>query len=281
MIQQHGFAPSLRARLDADEMVFGLFLAEMRTPNFGLLLDGAGYDFAIFDLEHGAYTLADLASMLPGFRGGHCSPLVRVPAVRREWFQATLDLGAAGIVVPVVESPDDVRRAVELMKYPPQGKRGVAYCRPHCLFQSPQDEGFPARANEHAILVIQIETAAGLAHLDEILAVPGIDVVFVGNADLSQSLGCPNDLDRGPLCDAMERIVRAAAARGIPAGANLVDPKAIARLKAMGLRLVSLTTDVDRFLAGLQAAIQVRDGHSNPAFARVATAGSRGGRPGA
>ena len=247
MIQQHGFAPSLRERLDADQMVFGLFLAEMRTPNFGLLLDGAGYDFAIFDLEHGVYSLADLAGMLPGFRGGRCSPLVRVPAVRREWFQATLDLGAAGIVVPVVESADDVRRAVELMKYPPQGKTRrrvlpspfavpvASKRRVHRRGERARDPGDPDRDRRRRSRTwTRSSPYRGSTWFSS--ATPTCHSRWV----------CPNDLNFGPLCDAMERIVRVAAARGIPAGANLVERKTIARLKEIGLRFVSLTTDVDR-----------------------------------
>jgi 2-keto-3-deoxy-L-rhamnonate aldolase RhmA len=235
----------------AGETVFGLFVAELRTPGMGLMLDAAGYDFAIFDMEHGSYTLTELATMVPGFQGCRCTPLVRVPAVRREFFQATLDLGAGGIVVPMLESAADARTCVELMKYPPLGRRGVSYCRPHSRFQTPVGGSFTDEANQNTLLVVQIESARGLEHLDEIVAVPGIDVVFVGNADLAQSLGCPPDLDHGPLREALERILRTAAAKRIIGGANITDPQLVAELHACGLQFVSLTTDVERFVAGL------------------------------
>jgi 2-keto-3-deoxy-L-rhamnonate aldolase RhmA len=128
----------------AGETVFGLFVVEMRTPGMGLLLDAAGYDFAIFDMEHGSYTLSDLAGTVPGFRGCRCVPLVRVPVIGREFFQAALDLGVAGIVVPMVESAADARACIDLMEYPPAGKRGVSYCRPHSLFQTPIGGRFTA-----------------------------------------------------------------------------------------------------------------------------------------
>jgi 2-keto-3-deoxy-L-rhamnonate aldolase RhmA len=256
MPDRHLANGSLRRRLLAGETIFGLFVAELRAPGMGLMLDAAGYDFAIFDMEHGSYTLSDLAAMVPGFQGCRCAPLLRVPAVRREFFQAPLDLGVAGIVVPMVESAADARECVQLMKYPPVGRRGVSYCRPHSRFQTPAGDQFTVEANENTLLVVQIETAKGLEHVDEIVAVPGVDAVFVGNADLAQSLGCPSDLERGQLREAMERIIKAAAARQVAGGANITEPKMIAELHGIGLRFVTLTTDVERFLAGLDSAIQ-------------------------
>lgn len=247
---------SLRKRFLAGETAFGLFVAELRTPNFGLLLDTAGYDFAIFDMEHGGYSMADLAVMFPGFRGCRCAPLVRVPAIRREFFQVTLDLGVAGIVVPMVESAADVRACVDLMKYPPVGKRGVSFCRPHSLFQGHDNDGYTTEANDNTLLVVQIETAKGLEHLEEILAVPGIDVVFVGNTDLSYSLGCPNDLESGQVRDAIELVLKTASARKIVGGANITDPKMVAELHEYGLRFVTLTTDVERFVSGMETAVK-------------------------
>lgn len=126
MLGRHLADGSLRRRFLADETVFGLFVVEMHTPGMGLLLDAAGYDCAIFDMEHGSYTLADLAAMTPGFRGRRCVPLVRRPAMRREFFQASLDPGFAGIVVPMVESAADARACVDLMKY--SGARSTPRC---------------------------------------------------------------------------------------------------------------------------------------------------------
>ncbi len=256
MLNRYSPNHSLHKRFLAGETAFGLFVVELRTPNFGTLLDAAGYDFAIFDMEHGAYTMSDLAVMVPGFRSCHCVPLVRVPAIRREFFQASLDLGVAGIVVPMVESAADVRACIDLMKYPPIGRRGVSFCRPHSLFQEHNGDGYTAEANKNTLLVVQIESARGLDQLDEILAVPGIDIVFVGNTDLSQSLGCPNDLESGQLRHAIELILKTASARKIVGGANVTEPSIVAELHENGLRFITLTTDVERFFAGLKMVIK-------------------------
>ena len=256
MLNRHPSNLSLRKRFLAGETAFGLFIVELQTPNFGTLLDSAGYDFAVFDMEHGNYSIADLAVMLPGFRGCHCVPLVRIPAIRREFFQATLDLGVAGLVVPMVESAADVRACIELMKYPPLGKRGVSFCRPHSCFQGHDNDGYTDKANDDMLLVVQIETAKGLHHLEEIFAVPGIDVAFVGNTDLSYSLGCPNNLESGQVRDAIELVLKTASARNIVGGANITDPKIIDEMHKKGLRFVSLTTDVELFISGMETAVK-------------------------
>lgn len=256
MLGRHFVDGSLRRRLRAGETVFGLFLAEMRSSNMAMFLDAAGYDFAIFDMEHGSYTLAELAAMIPGFHGCRCVPILRVPAVRREFFQASLDLGIGGIVVPMVESAADARTCVELMKYPPSGRRGVAYCRPHAGFVRPAGDGFTDEANDKTLLVLQIETAKGLEQLEEIAAVPGVDVIFVGNADLAQSLGCSDNLEGGPIREAMQRILTTAAAHHVVGGGNMLQLHLMDHFRPYGLRFITLTSEVERLAAGLETAIQ-------------------------
>lgn len=262
---------SLKKRLQNGETVAGIFVTEFRTPNIGLLLDQVGYDFAIFDMEHCSFTMQDLSNIVPGFRGCRCRPMVRVPAVRREFFQSVLDIGIAGIVVPVVETAEEVRQCVEMMKYPPQGKRGLSYCCPHTLFQERDRDEYTEKANDNLLLVVQIETARALENLEEILAVPGIDVAFIGNTDLSLSLGKPNDLAEGPIRDAVRLILRTAEANGIAGGGNFVDPEFVDAFYDDGLRFISLDSDVERLLVGLksgmktlQSGFEKRNGRTSP-----------------
>ncbi|MDO5581838.1 MAG: aldolase/citrate lyase family protein [Planctomycetia bacterium] len=247
---------SLKSRLRDGKIVTGIFITEFRTANMGTLLDMAGCDFAIFDMEHCSFTNQDLSAALPGFRNCNCRPLVRVPAVRREFFQSVLDGGAKGIVVPVVESPEQVQEAVAMMKYPPQGKRGLSFCCPHTCFREQDRDSYTQNANENLLLVIQIETQTGLDRLEEILAVPGIDVVFIGNMDLSLSMGVKNDLAKGPVHDAVQKILRSAKAHGIAGGGNFVRPELAAQFQKDGLQFISLDSDVERFIAGLISGIE-------------------------
>ena len=247
MINRENFGEaSLAARLRRGEYVTGVFITEFETPNWGPLLDAVNYDFGIIDLEHGLFTLSSLARMLPGFHGCRSSALIRVPSTERSFFQAPLDLGAAGIILPMVESAEEARRAVALMKYPPLGRRGIGFGRPHTDFlTNPDRDDYIAHANASTLLIVQIETAAGVEQAEEILAVPGIDVVFIGNADLSQSLGCRNDFRAEPLKSAVAKIFQAAARNKLIVGGNLTDAGLVRDFAPHNFRFITLTTDVD------------------------------------
>ncbi|MDR2439717.1 MAG: hypothetical protein LBE12_10170 [Planctomycetaceae bacterium] len=247
---------SLKTRLRNGETVTGIFITEFRTPNIGLILDAAGYDFAIFDMEHCSFTMQDLSNIVPGFRGCRCQPLVRVPAIRREFFQSVLDIGITGIVVPMIESAEEVRECTAMMKYPPHGKRGLSFCCPHTLFQEHDREIYTNTANEHLLLVVQIETATAFKNLDSILSEPGIDVAFIGNTDLSLSLGTPNNLETGPIHDAVRYILQTAMSKKIVGGGNFVDPKFVGQFYNDGLRFISLDSDVERLIIGLKTGLE-------------------------
>ena len=242
---------SLKTRLKNGVAVAGVFICEFRSPNIAPLLDATGYDFAVFDMEHCSYTMQDLSNIIPGFRGSRCQPLVRVPAVRREFFQSVLDIGVTGIVVPMVESAADVREAAAMMKYPPQGRRGLSFGCPHTLFQGQDRDAYTKLANDNLLLVAQIETKKALDNIDSILDEPGLDAIFIGTADLSLSMGLPNDPSSGLLRDAVRRILRSAKARGIPGGGNL-DSSLVGQFYDDGLRFISLGGEIEILQAALQ-----------------------------
>jgi 2-keto-3-deoxy-L-rhamnonate aldolase RhmA len=247
---------SAKTRLKNGDAVIGIFVSEFRSPNIAPLLDATGYDFAIFDMEHGSYTMQDLSNIIPGFRGFRCQPLVRVPAVRREFFQSVLDIGVTGIVVPMVESAEDVREAVAMMKYPPQGRRGLSFAAPHTLFQMQDRDTYTQLANDNLLLVAQIETKKAHDNIDSILDEPGLDAIFIGNADLSLSMGLPNTPAGGPVRDAMRRILKSATARGIPGGGNL-DPRLVGQFYEEGMRFITFDCDIDRLVIGLKQGMEI------------------------
>ncbi len=246
---------SIKKKLQDGKIVKGIFINEFRSANIGVLLDMVGYDFAVFDMEHCTFSPTELSLIIPGFKSCRCRPLIRVPAVRREFFQAPLDLGIAGIIVPMVETPDDVREAAAMMKYPPLGRRGLSFCCPHCQFENHEEDRdfYTQKANADLTLIIQIETAKGLANLESILSVPGIDVVFIGNADLSISLGKPNKLESGPVHDAVRHILQTARKHGIPGGGNFIDSAYVSDFVNDGLQFITLGSEVERLLGGLKS----------------------------
>ena len=247
----------LQKMIAEDRPVFGLFVSELRSPWLGTMLDAAGYDFCILDMEHGDFSMAEVSALAAGFRGGHCTPVVRIPSIRRDFVTPLLDLGVGGIMVPNVETADDVRTCVECMKYPPLGSRGLSLSRPHTAFVSTDRDRFLAEANARNLLIAQIESPKAVENLDEILAVSGIDVAFVGCADLSLSMGVPNDPSAGPLRKMLELVLDKAKQHGVHGGANVTQPDAVAALVPQGLRVITVTTDTKGFLDGISRPLQV------------------------
>lgn len=240
---------SLKERIASGERVNGIFIVEMMTPNWGTLLDRTGCDFAVFDLEHGRFSVNDLMDVLPSFQHSRCSALVRVPTTSREYFQRPIDFGVAGFVVPMVDTAEQARQCVEFLRYPPKGRRGMGGSRLACrVFDSEPERS----TDDNTLLAIQIETERGFANLDEILAVDGIDMVFIGNTDLSSFLQCPNDLIQGELRDKMELIIRKARARGIAIGGFMDCTRAIKEFGEQGLSFVAMSVDCDLIVSGSQ-----------------------------
>ncbi|MDR1140499.1 MAG: hypothetical protein LBL62_02325 [Planctomycetaceae bacterium] len=247
----------LRERIAEKEISFGIFVSEIRTPWLGTMLNTAGYDFCILDMEHGAFSCSDISAMLPGFLGGNCTPIVRVPAIRRDVFLPLLDLGIGGMMVPNIETANEVKACLDFMKYPPLGTRGLSFSRPHTGFTSPQRDQFLNNANVRNLLIIQIESLQSVENLDDILNVSGIDAVFVGCADLSLSLNIPNDPMNEPLRSILERILRKTTEHGLCGGANITQKNLIESFVSCGLRLVTCTTDTKGFLDGITRPLKV------------------------
>jgi 4-hydroxy-2-oxoheptanedioate aldolase len=202
----------------------------------------SGYDFLIVDLQHGENNLADVQGMLQAISSTPAVPLVRVPANQAVYIQRALDLGAYGIVVPLVDNARDAESIVESVRYAPAGRRSWGPVR-GALYG-----GADYFANAHAELltIVMLETADGLANARSILGVPGIDGCFIGPNDLSVSLGFASELADLPVPveQAIETIVAACAAAGTFAGIQTYSAAAASRRIAQGFRFVSIQSDL-------------------------------------
>ena len=148
----------------------------------------AGFDMVVIDSEHSPTTLPGLAAMMQATKGTNCFPMVRVPWNDMVMLKQTLDVGAAGVHIPYVSTPEEAEAAVWFCKYPPMGVRGIAGSqRAVCYGQDKAD--YYARANKDIIVMIAIETPEGVANIEKIAAIPGLDGIFIGPADLSTSMG--------------------------------------------------------------------------------------------
>ncbi len=218
----------VRRALAAGESPVGMMVFEYGTPGVARMARAAGADFVLYDMEHSGWTPETLKVLLETSRAAGITAFVRPRDSRRSSISLSLDLGALGLMVPMVESADQARRIVEFARYAPAGSRGVAVYHADDI----EPEGLPAtlaKANREIVLMAQIETVAGVEHVEEIAAVDGIDTLWIGHFDLTTSLGTPGAFWNDAHTAAVDRVMAAAAAVGKPVG-SLANDVADARL---------------------------------------------------
>ena len=188
----------LRARLRAGDTVVGTFLNTGSA--IGVEICGrAGFDWLLIDMEHGSGSEADLQHLLHAVASTSAAPIVRVESNARPRMAKALDLGAEGIMVPQVHSAEEAQAAVSYLRYPPEGIRGLAFFnRAHAFARG--DIGTIEATNERVVCIIQIESEGAVESVEEIAALDGVDVVFVGPNDLSLSLGIHAQFDHPRYC---------------------------------------------------------------------------------
>jgi len=219
----------------------------------------AGYDAVTIDAQHGAVSDAELLSALQAISTTPAVPLVRVAWNEPARVMKALDLGAMGVIAPMIEGPRDVANLVAACRYPPAGRRSYGPTRAAMYAGADYASG----ANDAVLAIAMIETRSALEALDEILAVPGLDMVFVGPADLSQALGGPPGADfaEGPVPDALARILERSADHGVPAGVFCKDPDHARAMLERGFRFVTVDTDLGLLRRGAADALaRVRTG---------------------
>jgi 4-hydroxy-2-oxoheptanedioate aldolase len=205
------------------------------------VLGHAGYDFVMVDLQHGENNLGNLQGMLQALSSTPATPLVRVPANMPVYIQRSLDLGAYGVIVPLVNSPEDAAAVLQSVRYAPAGARSWGPLR-GALYAGPDYFG---QAHEELLTVVMLETAEAAENAAAILAIPGIDACFIGPNDLSISLGFP--AEAAELAEPVERaiagILAAARAAGKAAGIQVYSAQAANHRIAQGFRFVSVQSE--------------------------------------
>jgi 4-hydroxy-2-oxoheptanedioate aldolase len=208
------------------------------SPQVVEMLGHAGFDWVLIDCEHGSASLADVELMAMACDAAGITPIARPRSNTAADIQAVMDRGVMGVQVPHVDTAEDARRAVAAVKFGPGAARGLAAgTRPDSWGLGARMPDFAARANAQSLVCVQLEHSEAIRNVEEILAVDGIDVFFIGPSDLSQSMGFPGDPKAPPVAKAIEatlaRIVAAGRVPGMPATAETV-----AEVVAKGCRYV-------------------------------------------
>ena len=237
----------LRERLRRGETVFGQMILELFTLGIGPMLAAAGLDFVIYDMEHGRCDITLLAEMVASCRGTGIVPMARVPDASYSPLSRVLDVGAAGIMVPRVETRAQAEEIVAAVNYAPQGRRGVAMGIAHDLYR-PGDSSFFASANETTVVILLLETVQAFENLDSIISVPGVDIAWMGHYDLTVSMGIPADFEHPRFLDAMDKLVDACARFNVAPGFLPPTAASAAYWIRKGFRAISLRSDIGLFM---------------------------------
>jgi 2-keto-3-deoxy-L-rhamnonate aldolase RhmA len=213
----------------------------------------AGFDWGVLDMEHSPLDMMDLVHLLQAVSASRMVPVVRVPWNDNVTIKRVLDAGATTLLVPFVQNADEAARAVAAARYPPEGVRGMSGSGRASHFGTTPN--YLRNANRGIAVIAQIETVQAVGELEAIAAVPGIDAIFLGPADLSASMGHVGQMMHPAVLDLMGDVVQRCRALAKPVGAIGTTPEAVAQYRAIGFDFVAVGSDLGLLIQGAQAVI--------------------------
>ncbi|MBT1698099.1 2-dehydro-3-deoxyglucarate aldolase [Fulvivirgaceae bacterium PWU4] len=242
---------NLKKRLKQGETLHGCWL-NLGSAVTAEIVGRAGFDWVLIDLEHGAGEEKDVMSQLQALEHSNTAALVRVESAAGQRIHRVLDMGAEGIMCPHINNGREAAMVAKGLHYPPAGTRGVAKMVRATGFGQHFAEYY-ASATENILGIVQIETAQALDHLDEIAAVPNIDVLFIGPADLSMDLGIFGQFDHPRFKDALRATVNAAQKAGKATGILFFNPDDYTTYHQLGIRFIGCGADATFVADGSRA----------------------------
>jgi 2-keto-3-deoxy-L-rhamnonate aldolase RhmA len=252
------FARGERIRRRLNQVLSGAWLS-MGSSIAAEMAAGAGYDWLLFDMEHGTSEYSDLLYQLQAIQAGEVAGIVRVPAIDAWIFKRVLDLGAHGIMVPNVTSQATAERCVSFARIPPHGTRGAAQTTRASGYGVHYNQ-YVQRANQSILVVPQIESRAGCDAADSIAAVDGIDVLFVGPTDLSVDLGVSSEHMIGVFREAVVHVAETARRNGKAAGVLVRNIEQAVAYSELGYTFIALGSDRGLIGAGMRRNALALDG---------------------
>ena len=233
----------VKTTLKAGGTVIGSEVSRFRSADIPRIYAAAGCDFVFIDMEHTSFSLETVADMIQSARRSDIVPIVRVPQAEYAFVARALDSGAQGIIVPRVNTPQQVEQIVSWVRYPPAGIRGFACTTAQTDGQPVSTETFLETANRETLLAIQIERREAVANLEEMLSIEGVDVACLGFMDLTVDLGIPGQLDHPTAVAAVQRMIDVADDNGVAPGIIAADMQVVTEWMPRGMRFVSYATD--------------------------------------
>ena len=232
---------NLKEKLSAGEAVHGCWLNSGSAIN-AEIVGNAGFDWVTLDLEHGIGTENNLINQLQALSGSETVRIVRVEALVRQRVSRVLELGADGVLFPQIQNSQEAEQAISYMRYPPDGVRGMANMIRATDFGQSFEEYYTGY-KDNLLGIIQIETLESLNYLDEIASIDGVDVLFVGPADMSLALGVFRQFDHPKYIETLEKVRDAAMKAGKATGTLLRNPDEYEKYYKLGYRMLGCGAD--------------------------------------
>lgn len=252
---------AFKKQMLAGKPKLGLFL-NSHSPTVAEQLAHSGYDWLLVDTQHGPMGFETLSAMLSGISQGGAKSMVRVAGYHdRGGIQQSLDTGADGVLIPYINTADEARQAISCCRYPTSGTRSVYF--PQRSMNKQGLLGYAGAANDNVIVALQVETADCIRNIDEIAAVPGVDILFLGQNDLCMSMGLyekyvfPQMYTSPELQDATEKLRAAAKRNNVILGLFLFGTARVAEFLHKDFTFISVGNDLHHILT--QATTYVND----------------------
>jgi 4-hydroxy-2-oxoheptanedioate aldolase len=244
-----------REVVQSGRVPLGHMIWEFGTRGIAKVLESTDLDFVLIDMEHTGFDTERVADVIAWLKATDIAPFVRVPQRLYHFLARTMDAGALGVMVANVETPEQAREIVNCVKYAPLGNRGLGLGGAQNNFIPPDPIPYMQFSNENTTVICQIESVTGLQNCEAIGAVPGVDVLWVGHFDLTQSMGICGQFQHPQFLDALSTVVAAAKKNGKVAGIQPGSLEQARQWMGLGYNVISFSTDVGLYRSALSGAV--------------------------
>ena len=246
----------VKEKLQRGEAAFGTMVFELVAPGLPAILSAAGAEYALYDMEHSGISVEEMKRQFAYARGLDLVPIVRPPGKQYQFAARLLDLGAMGLMFPMVESAEEAAELVSWTRYPPKGVRGAMFGGAHDDYAAGDIAEKMRVAEDRTIVLAMIETEKGVANVDEILAVDGVHGAHLGQFDLSLSMGIPGQTDHARIEAAVDALLTACKRHGKFAACMAPTVEIGRHWMSKGFRMVSYSYDIGLLAGGLSEGLR-------------------------
>lgn len=247
----------VKRSLAAGGRAFGAMVFEFFSAGLPQLCRNAGAEFVLYDMEHTGLGFETLKIQCALCRGLDLVPMARVPRGEYHFIARALDVGALGVMVPMVGTAEEARHIAACTRYPPDGRRGAAFGFPHDDYEGGDVGAKIAALHERTLTIVQIETDEGLRNVEAIAAVPGVDALWIGQFDLTNFLGIPGKFDHPKYLEGIERVLAACRTNGKAPAFLAMDETWAREYAARGFRLLGYGVDTLLYQEALRRGLAI------------------------